>query len=188
MGPASAWEPRPCSTLLQAGATGDQACCTPSSLTAAVQETRVHAPGQEDPLEEGMATHTSTLAWRIPMDRGAWRATVHGVQRVATNTFTISAIYSQKTHFFLKYSVSGNAFPSHTQSATTGGTLNLCGEWAIPKDSTWQAGRPEVVSHHVRSGPDLSRQPGRRGTPPITRRLKFTPPWDGPGAGRCCQQ
>ena len=61
--------------LLQAGATGDQACCTPSSLTAAVQETRVHAPGQEDPLEEGMATHTSTLAWRIPMDRGAWRAT-----------------------------------------------------------------------------------------------------------------
>ena len=36
-------------------------------------------PGQEDPLEEGMATHSSILAWRIPMDRGAWRATVHGV-------------------------------------------------------------------------------------------------------------
>ena len=29
-------------------------------------------PGQEDPLEEGMATHSSILAWRIPMDRGAW--------------------------------------------------------------------------------------------------------------------
>ena len=28
--------------------------------------------GQEDPLEEGMATHSSILAWRIPMDRGAW--------------------------------------------------------------------------------------------------------------------
>ena len=27
--------------------------------------------GQEDPLEEGMATHSSILAWRIPMDRGA---------------------------------------------------------------------------------------------------------------------
>ena len=28
----------------------------------------------EDALEEGMATHSSILAWRIPMDRGAWRA------------------------------------------------------------------------------------------------------------------
>ena len=33
----------------------------------------------EDPLEEGMATHSSILAWRIPKDRGAWQATVHGV-------------------------------------------------------------------------------------------------------------
>ena len=31
------------------------------------------------PLEEGMATHCSILAWRIPMDRGAWWATAHGV-------------------------------------------------------------------------------------------------------------
>ena len=33
--------------------------------------------GGEDPLEEDMATHSSILAWRIPMDRGAWWATVH---------------------------------------------------------------------------------------------------------------
>ena len=38
-------------------------------------------PGLEDPLEEGMATHSSILAWRIPMDRGAWQATVHGVAK-----------------------------------------------------------------------------------------------------------
>ena len=31
------------------------------------------------PLEDGMATHSSILAWRIPMDGGAWWATVHGV-------------------------------------------------------------------------------------------------------------
>ena len=31
----------------------------------------------EDPLKESMATHSSILAWRIPRDRGAWRATVH---------------------------------------------------------------------------------------------------------------
>ena len=37
-------------------------------------------PSQEDPLEEEMATHSSILAWKNPMDRGAWRAvTVHGV-------------------------------------------------------------------------------------------------------------
>ena len=44
-----------------------------------IWETWVQSLGWEDPLEEGMATHSSVLAWRIPMDRGAWRATVHGV-------------------------------------------------------------------------------------------------------------
>ena len=32
----------------------------------AIQETRVRSLGQEDPLEKGMATHSSMLAWRIP--------------------------------------------------------------------------------------------------------------------------
>ena len=45
----------------------------------AMRETWVQSLGWEDPPEEGMATHSSILAWRIPMDRGAWRATVHGV-------------------------------------------------------------------------------------------------------------
>ena len=35
--------------------------------------------GQEEPLEKEMATHSSILAWKILMDRGAWQATVHGV-------------------------------------------------------------------------------------------------------------
>ena len=48
------------------------------------QETKVRFLGQEDPLEAGMATHSSILAWRIPMDRGAWRATVHGVAKSQT--------------------------------------------------------------------------------------------------------
>ena len=38
----------------------------------AMQETWVQSLGWEDPLEEGMATHSSILAWRIPTDRGAW--------------------------------------------------------------------------------------------------------------------
>ena len=40
--------------------------------------------GWEDPLEEGMATHSSILAWRIPMDRGAWQAAVHRVAKSQT--------------------------------------------------------------------------------------------------------
>ena len=47
----------------------------------AIQETWVWSLGWEDPLEEGMATYSSTLAWRVPMDRGAWWATVHGVAK-----------------------------------------------------------------------------------------------------------
>ena len=41
----------------------------------AMQETWVPSLGWEDPLEEGMATYSSILPWRIPMDRGAWQAT-----------------------------------------------------------------------------------------------------------------
>ena len=38
----------------------------------AMQETWVQSLGWEGPLEQGMATHSSILAWRIPVDRGAW--------------------------------------------------------------------------------------------------------------------
>ena len=41
-------------------------------------------PSQEDSLKKGMATHSSILAWRIPMDRGAWQDTVHRATRCQT--------------------------------------------------------------------------------------------------------
>ena len=44
-----------------------------------MQEIRVRFLDQEDPLEKGMATHSSILAPENSMDRGAWQATVHGV-------------------------------------------------------------------------------------------------------------
>ena len=47
----------------------------------AVREAWVQSLGWEDPPEEGMATHSSILAWRIPMDTGAWQAIVHGVTK-----------------------------------------------------------------------------------------------------------
>ena len=48
----------------------------------ALRETWVQSLGWEDPLEEDTATHSNIVVWRIPMDRGAWQATVHGVTRV----------------------------------------------------------------------------------------------------------
>ena len=46
-----------------------------------MRETWVRSLGWEDPLEEGMATHYSILAWGIPMDREAWWAMVHVVAK-----------------------------------------------------------------------------------------------------------
>ena len=47
----------------------------------AVRTAWVRSLDWEDPLEEGMITHSSILAWRIPMDRGASWATLHGVTK-----------------------------------------------------------------------------------------------------------
>ena len=44
----------------------------------------VQSLGWEDPLEEEMTTHSSILAWRYPMDRGAQQATVDGVAKEST--------------------------------------------------------------------------------------------------------
>ena len=63
----------------------------PSSLVAqlvkdlpTMQESWAQSLGWEDPLEEGMVTHSSILAWRILIDREAWWATVHGVAKSQT--------------------------------------------------------------------------------------------------------
>ena len=60
--------------------------CSWASLVAqivknlpAMQEIWIQSLGLENLMEEGMATHSSILAWRIPMARGAWWATVHRV-------------------------------------------------------------------------------------------------------------
>ena len=52
----------------------------------AMQETCIRSLGQEDPLETGMATHSSILATILEnyMDRGAWWAAVHGVAKSRT--------------------------------------------------------------------------------------------------------
>ena len=70
---------------------GDRYVCYQDSLVAqmvknppAMWETWVLSLGCKDPLEEGMAMHSSILTWRIPMDRGVWRATGHAVTKSCT--------------------------------------------------------------------------------------------------------
>ena len=55
--------------------------CLPAQETLEMQ---VPSLGREEPLEEGTATHSSIPAWRIPMDRGSWWATVQGVTDLDT--------------------------------------------------------------------------------------------------------
>ena len=53
--------------------------------SSAMQESRVQSLGQEDPLEQGMATHSSTLAWRIPWTEEPGGLQSMGLQRVGHN-------------------------------------------------------------------------------------------------------
>ena len=63
------------------GLSSSLACGTLVKNPPALWETWVRSLGWEDPLEEGMETHSSTLCLENPMDRGAWWATVHGVAK-----------------------------------------------------------------------------------------------------------
>ena len=63
----------------------------------AMQDTQVWSLGWEDALEKGMATHSSILAW-TSMDKGAWRAIVHGVCKESDmiEQLMLSLSYSNK--------------------------------------------------------------------------------------------
>ena len=58
------------------GSDGKESACSAGDLGS--------IPGWEEPLEKDMATHSSILAWRIPMDRGALWATIHGIIKSQT--------------------------------------------------------------------------------------------------------
>ena len=62
---------------------------------SAMRETRVQSLGWEDPLEKGMVIYSSMLAWRIPMDRGAWWGTDHGI--VTESDMTEATEHSSQT-------------------------------------------------------------------------------------------
>ena len=65
-----------------------------------MQETRVQSLGQEDLLEKEMATHSSILVWKNPMDGGAWWATVHGVAKSRTS---LSLSFTYKRNHMISF-------------------------------------------------------------------------------------
>ena len=62
----------------------------------AMRETWVWSLGREEPLEKEIATHSSILAWRILMDRGAWWATAHRFLKSWTwlSDFTFTSVFN----------------------------------------------------------------------------------------------
>ena len=58
-----------------------------------MRETRLQSLGWEDPLEKDVATRSSILAWKNPMDGGAWQATVRGVAKSRTRLSGFTSLH-----------------------------------------------------------------------------------------------
>ena len=100
----------------------------------AMQETWVQSLGWEDALEKGTATHSSILAGRIPMDRGAWRATVHGVEKSQTRLSTghSTVLLQLLRDFCLLLGVQLGPRPLH------GAGVLIQRSWTHPRGGSWK--------------------------------------------------
>ena len=104
----------------------------------------VQSLGWEDPLEEGMATHSSILAWRIPMDRGAWQATARRVtESDTTEQLSMHAYIEQRITKDLLYSTGTSTQYSLMTYMGKGSEKewirNICTTeslWCIPETNT----------------------------------------------------
>ena len=107
-------------------------CCPQSraSLVAqavtnppAVRETRVRSLGQEDPLEERMATHSSVLAWRVPWTQELAGYSPRGCKEsVTTERHTHTVYCKSNISFHLDSAAGGGGPPSHTHAHTRNST------------------------------------------------------------------
>ena len=96
-----------------------------------VQETWVGSLGGEDLLEEGIVTHSRILAWRIPMDRGAWQTAIDGVTESDTTEATKYSIVQFSSvqsfsHIPLFETPWAAAHQASLQSPTPGACSNSC--------------------------------------------------------------
>ena len=91
-----------------------------------MQGTQIQSLGQEDPLEEELATHSSVLAGKNPMDRGAWQATVPGVTK--SRTWLSDQAWTSYRYSFHAWLLLPNIIPlrcSHAFACVIGSFLKL---------------------------------------------------------------
>ena len=91
----------------------------------AVRETWVWSLGWEDPLEKGMATHSSTMTWRIP-----WAVESMGLQRVGYDWETFSFLPGSQ-----RIACCGEKLP-HIWLSGVGGKEKQEGNWVVPMTTT----------------------------------------------------
>ena len=100
----------------------------------AMRETWVQSLGWENPLEEDIATHSSILAWRIPMDRGAWQATVPKGLKEVDMTERLSTAHAHTPPFRVHSHAGGEICCSATRPMAPHGhscSLHLL-QWSHP--------------------------------------------------------
>ena len=70
----------------------------------------------EDSQEKGMAAHSSILAWRIPVDRGAWWTTIHGITKSQTQLSTHAInLCTNNENWIKRFTEYGPAHQNKTQ-------------------------------------------------------------------------
>ena len=99
----------------------------------ATGDRRVWSLGREDFLEEEMATHSNILAWRIPMDRGAWWVTVHGVAKSWTQLKQLTGLISLLSNVL-----------SRVFSNITIQKHQFFGAWSNSHIHTWLLEKPQI--------------------------------------------
>ena len=130
-----------------------------------LQEMLFQSLDQEDPLEEGMATYSSILAWGIPMDRVAWRATVCGVAK----RWTRLSAWAHPGHRLLSAQApplpARLSFPLHS-SHLLFSVLSPAGcfSWSFASLPAKRGPRPCKAPAHLRS-----QLPGPETSSPVTR-------------------
>ena len=78
------WEPLYCD--FPGGSGSKKSGCSAGDLSS--------TPGWEDPLEKGMAIHSSIMAWRIPWTEEPWQAAAHGVAKESDTTEQLTLTHS----------------------------------------------------------------------------------------------
>ena len=118
------------------------------------KETWVWSLGWEDHLEEGIATHPNNLAWRIPMDRGAWQAySPWGCKELDTTELLSTAQHeavskSQPTPLFLQW-----LFHPNCPNARAVTSTNICPYICVIAQSTtsWNHSNCGISTHQMLS-------------------------------------